>query len=48
MAAMPKIPELVASYIAAQPEALQPTLLETHAMPANAYPHAKVELNSTG
>lgn len=44
---MLKIPDLVASYIAAQPEALQPTLLEIHAMYAKAYPKAKVELYGT-
>ena len=44
---MPKIPELVASYIASQPEEIRPALLEIHAMFAKAYPKAKVEMYST-
>jgi hypothetical protein len=44
---MPRIPEIVAAYIAAQPEALQPALLEIHTMLAKAYPHAKVEMYGT-
>jgi len=44
---MPKIPTVVAEYIAAQPEALQPTLHEIHTMLAQAYPKAKVELYGT-
>lgn len=47
MLAMSKIPELVASYIASQPEPLQPALREIHAMLARAYPQAKVELYLT-
>jgi hypothetical protein len=41
---MPKIPELVATYIEAQPESVQPALHEIHAMLAATYPQAKVEL----
>jgi hypothetical protein len=44
---MPRVPEIVASYIAAQPESVQPALLEIHAMLARAYPQAKVELYPT-
>jgi hypothetical protein len=44
---MPKIPEIVAAYIAAQPESLQPALLKIHAMLAKAYPQAKVEMYAT-
>jgi hypothetical protein len=47
MPAMPKLPAIVASYIAAQSEAVQPTLHEIHGMLAKAYPDAKVELYST-
>ena len=47
MVAMPKIPEIVATYIASQPESLQPALHEIHAMLAKAYPQAKVELYRT-
>jgi hypothetical protein len=44
---MPKIPALVAEYIAEQPEALQPALHEIHAILAEAYPKAKVEMYGT-
>lgn len=44
---MPKVHQLIAAYIAAQPEALQPALHEINAMLAQAYPKAKVELYST-
>jgi hypothetical protein len=44
---MPKVPEIVASYIAAQPESVQPALLEINAMLARTYPQARVELYST-
>lgn len=44
---MRKIPEIVATYIASQPEPLQPALHEIHAMLAKAYPQAKVELYRT-
>ncbi len=44
---MPKIPELVAAYIAAQPETIQPTLHEIHAIISKAYPKAKVEMYGT-
>jgi uncharacterized protein YdhG (YjbR/CyaY superfamily) len=47
MMAMPKIPEIVSTYIAFQPESLQPALHEIHAMLAKAYPQAKVELYPT-
>jgi uncharacterized protein YdhG (YjbR/CyaY superfamily) len=47
MVAMPKIPEIVATYIAAQPEAIQPALHEIHAMLAKAYPKARVEMYGT-
>jgi hypothetical protein len=44
---MPKLPAIVADYIAAQPEAEQPALHEIHALFAKAYPHAKTELYGT-
>ena len=44
---MLKIPEIVANYIAIQPESLQPALHEIHAMLAQAYPQAKVEMYLT-
>jgi hypothetical protein len=44
---MPKIPAVIAEYIAAQPEALQPELSEIHRMFAKAYPQAKAELYGT-
>lgn len=44
---MPKIPEIVATYIAAQPESIQPALHEIHAMLAQAYPRATVERFAT-
>jgi hypothetical protein len=44
---MPKTPEIIASYIAAQPESVQAALHEINAMLAKAYPKAKVELYST-
>jgi hypothetical protein len=47
MLAMPKIPEIVATYIASQPESFQPALYEIHAMLAKAYPQAQVEMYLT-
>lgn len=44
---MPKLPEIIATYIAAQPEAVRPALQEIHAMLATAYPRARVELYAT-
>jgi hypothetical protein len=44
---MPKVPQVIADYIAAQPEAAQPTLHELHTLLAQAYPQAKVELYGT-
>lgn len=44
---MPKIPPIVASYIASQPEPLQPALQEVHSMFAEAYPTARVEMYAT-
>jgi hypothetical protein len=44
---MPKLPDVVATYIAAQPESSQPLLKEIHALLAQAYPHARVELYGT-
>jgi uncharacterized protein YdhG (YjbR/CyaY superfamily) len=45
---MPRVPDVVADYIAAQPEVHQPALREIHAMLAKAYPKARVELYISG
>jgi uncharacterized protein YdhG (YjbR/CyaY superfamily) len=45
---MPKLPDLVADYIAAQPADQQPALREIYAMLAKAYPKARLELYATG
>jgi hypothetical protein len=44
---MPKLPAIVADYIAAQPEADQPALREIHTMFAQVYPQAQIELYGT-
>lgn len=44
---MPKIPQVVADYIAEQPEAVQPALHELHAMIAATFPEAKAEMYGT-
>jgi uncharacterized protein YdhG (YjbR/CyaY superfamily) len=45
---MPKLPSVVAEYISAQPEPLQPALHEIYAMLAKTYPKAMVEMYATG
>ena len=47
MVVMRKIPEIVANYIASQPESLQPALYQIHEMLAKANPQAQVELYRT-
>lgn len=44
---MGEVPDIVAAYIASQPEAHRPALYEIHRLLAAAYPHAEVSLFAT-
>ena len=45
---MSKTPDIVATYIAAQPDEVQPALREIHAIIAKTFPQARVEMFATG